>query len=305
MSTALFLAERAVAPAPADWLSNADWPHRDASRFVMANGQRWHVQVMGREGAPVALLLHGTGASTHSWRDLAPLLAEHFTVVMPDLPGQGFSAMPAPGGLSLAGMTAGIAALLRVLDVRPELIVGHSAGAALGARLCLDGVVAPKALISINGALLPLGGWAGMIFGPIARVMVNLPGMPRLFARQARERSTVERLLRDTGSNIGPDGVDLYARLFRRPDHVAATLGMMAAWDLPGLARDMPRLATPLHLIVGKQDRTIRPTEARRLQAVLPSATIEALPGLGHLAHEEAPGLLARRILEHAPREHA
>lgn len=298
MSTALFLADRATTPASADWLSNADWPHRDASRFVMAAGQRWHVQVMG--AGPVALLLHGTGASTHSWRDLAPLLAPHFTVVMPDLPGQGFSAQPAPGGLSLAGMTAGIAALLRVLDVRPELIIGHSAGAALGARLCLDGATAPARLVSINGALLPLGGLVGRIFGPMARLMVNLPGLPRLAARQARERSTVERLLRDTGSHLTAEGVDYYARLFRRPDHVGATLGMMAAWDLPGLARDLPRLRTPLHLIVGKQDRTIRPTEARRLQALLPSATIEALPGLGHLAHEEAPGLVARHILEHA-----
>ncbi|MDU3043759.1 MAG: alpha/beta hydrolase, partial [Bradyrhizobium sp.] len=50
-----------------------DWPNRAASRFVDAAGLRWHVQMMG-EG-PVALLAHGTGAATHSWRDLAPLLA--------------------------------------------------------------------------------------------------------------------------------------------------------------------------------------------------------------------------------------
>ncbi|WP_206930753.1 alpha/beta fold hydrolase BchO [Roseococcus thiosulfatophilus] len=300
MSATLLLPERAIVPAAADWLSTADWPHRAASRFVLAGGLRWHVQVLDspRPDAPVALLLHGTGASTHSWRDLGPLLARRYTIIMPDLPGQGFSAMPPAGGLSLAGMAMGITALLRVLEVRPELIIGHSAGAALGARLCLDGAVAPAHLISINGALLPLGGVAGMVFGPMARLMVNLPGVARLAARQARERATVERLLRDTGSVLPAEGVDLYARLFRRPEHVAATLGMMAAWDLPGLARDLPRLATPLTLIVGKQDRTIRPTEARRLQALLPAARIDALPGLGHLAHEEAPGLVARRILE-------
>jgi len=301
MSATLLLPERAIAPAAADWLSAADWPHREASRFVLAGGLRWHVQVLGRplgEAAPIALLLHGTGASTHSWRDLAPLLAPHFTVVMPDLPGQGFSAAPPAGGLSLAGMARSIAALLRVLDLRPGLIIGHSAGAALGARLCLDGTAAPRHLVSINGALLPLGGVAGMVFGPMARLMVSLPGMARLAARQARERATVERLLRDTGSVLPPEGVDYYARLFRRPEHVGATLGMMAEWDLPGLARDLPRLATPLTLVVGKQDRTIRPTEARRLQALLPAARIAALPGLGHLAHEEAPDLVARHILE-------
>ena len=66
-----------------------DWPNATASRFVAAGGVKWHVQVMGQ--GPVALLLHGTGSATHSWRDLAPLLARDFTVVAPDLPGHGFT----------------------------------------------------------------------------------------------------------------------------------------------------------------------------------------------------------------------
>lgn len=69
-----------------------DWPNREHSRFVEAAGLRWHVQQMGR--GPVLLLLHGTGASTHSWRALMPLLAAEFTVVAPDLPGHGFTSAP-------------------------------------------------------------------------------------------------------------------------------------------------------------------------------------------------------------------
>ena len=61
---------------------------------------RWHVQRMG--AGPALLLLHGTGAATHSWRALAPLLAEHFTVVAPDLPGHGFTGPPGSGGASSA-----------------------------------------------------------------------------------------------------------------------------------------------------------------------------------------------------------
>ena len=80
----------------------ADWPHRAASRFVWAGGVHWHVQQLGQ--GPVALLLHGTGASTHSWRDLAPLLAEHSTVVMVDLLGHAFSSMPATPQMTLPGM---------------------------------------------------------------------------------------------------------------------------------------------------------------------------------------------------------
>ena len=60
-----------------DWaVEGRDWPHREASRFVEAAGLRWHIQEFGRAEAPTLLLLHGTGAATHSWRGLAPLLAQ-------------------------------------------------------------------------------------------------------------------------------------------------------------------------------------------------------------------------------------
>ncbi len=50
-----------------DWaVEGRDWPHREASRFVEAAGLRWHVQEFGSPDAPTLLLLHGTGAATHS-----------------------------------------------------------------------------------------------------------------------------------------------------------------------------------------------------------------------------------------------
>ncbi len=58
-----------------------DWPLRDTSRFVEAGGLRWHVQMLGR--GPVLLLVHGAAAATHSWRDLAPMLARHFASSCP------------------------------------------------------------------------------------------------------------------------------------------------------------------------------------------------------------------------------
>lgn len=295
MSLALTLSPDA---AGANWTEAPDWPHREASRFVHAGGLRWHVQIMG-EG-PVALLLHGTGASTHSWRGLMPLLAQRFTVIAPDLPGQGFSGEAPAELLSMGGMASAVADLLKALPAEPRIIIGHSAGAAIGARMCLDGLAAPDRLVSINGALLPLGGWAGQVFSPLARIMVRLPGMPRIFAWRAADPAVVRRLLDATGSHLDEAGIALYARLFRRPEHVAGTLGMMAAWDLHALRRDLPRLTTPLLLVVGQQDNTIRPTEARRLARILPGARIHALPGLGHLAHEEAPQSVLHAILEDA-----
>jgi magnesium chelatase accessory protein len=73
---------------------------------------------------------------------------------------------------------------------------------------------------------------------------------------------------------------------------------MMANWDLRPLERDLPRLEPTLALIVGGKDRTIRLTEARRVAASVPGATISRLPGLGDLAHEERPEEIAERIVD-------
>jgi len=264
-----------------------DWPNRAASRFVAAAGLSWHVQEMG-EG-PVVLLVHGTGAATHSWRDLAPLLAEHFTVIAPDLPGHGFTEAPPSRRLSLPGMAGALCELLRVLGTSPALVAGHSAGAAILARMCLNGEIAPRALISLNGALLPLHGVPGLVFAPMAKLLASTSLAARLFAWRAADRTTIEGMLRDTGSSIDAQGAELYLRLARRSGHVAAALGMMANWDLRPLERELPRLEPPLYLLAGSNDRAIRPAHAGRVRRLVPGATLVPLPGLGHLAHEERP----------------
>jgi magnesium chelatase accessory protein len=278
-----------------DWATDgADWPNRAASRFVRAAGFTWHVQVAG--DGPAVLLAHGTGAATHSWRDLLPLLAGRFTVIAPDLPGHGFTELPPSHRLTLPGMAWGLRELLRALGAAPVLAVGHSAGAAVLTRMSLDGHLPARAIVSLNGALLPLGGMPGPIFSPLARMAVLLPGVPSLLSWQASDPAVVERLLDGTGSKLDARGVALYARLLRRPGHIAAALGMMANWDLEPLAKEMPRLATPLVLVVGTADRTIPPSHAERVRALLPAARIIALTGLGHLAHEERPDEVAQLI---------
>lgn len=298
------MAADAAAPR-LDWARDGrDWPNRDASRFVQAGGLRWHVQALGPTSAdaPVLLLLHGTGAATHSWRALAPRLAQSFRVVAPDLPGHGFTAMPPPEGLSLPGMAAAVAALLEALEVAPRLVVGHSAGAAVGARLVLDGRCAPRGLVGLAPALLPLPGLPGQLFAPAARWLGGMPIAPRMFARLGASPTVLDRLLRGTGSAIGEDGRRGYAMLVANPGHVAGAIGMMARWDLHALERDLPRLAAPLLAIVGGRDTTLPPDEAERVRRRVPGALVETLAGLGHLAHEERPDLVAARIVAFAAR---
>ena len=272
-----------------------DWPNRGASRFLRAEGIEWHVQVAG--DGPALLLLHGAGAATHSWAALLPLLAERFTVIAPDLPGHGFSS-PAPGaGMSLNGIAWRIAGLLGALDAAPVAAVGHSAGAAVLARMALDGRIAPGALVAINGALTPFRGLAGALFPRMAKMLHWNPLAAPVFATAAIDPNAVPLLIRSTGSAIPREMVARYARLFRSPGHVSGTLAMMAHWDLAPLEADLPRLAVPLTLLTGTEDRAVPPEEARRIAARVHGAREVALPGLGHLAHEEDAGRVAAEIL--------
>src|SRR5262245_40524882 len=188
----------------------SDWPNREASRFIEAAGYRWHVQVMG-EG-PIALLAHGTGAATHSWRALMPLLAEHFTVVTPDLPGHGFTDTPPAGRLSLPSMARDLSALCRELQLTPQLAIGHSAGAAILVRMSLSRSIAPKLIVSLNGAFLPFEGVAALVLSPLAKALTFNPFVPRMFAWRGSDPAAVHRLITGTGSIIDAEGERLYGK---------------------------------------------------------------------------------------------
>lgn len=292
-----------------DWeRDGADWPLHQYSRFVQTPRLRWHVQYAPHADAqaPTVLLLHGTGASTHSWRDVFPLLAAQCNVLALDFPGHAFSATPAPSQVatlfSLPGMAAGVAELLAHMAIRPDTIVGHSAGAAVACMLSLDGHLQAQRIVSLNGALLPLDGLAGQVFSPMAKLLAKAPLVPELFSWQAAHPAVLQRLLDGTGSMLNPAGRALYRKLISQPAHGAGALAMMAHWDLHAFWKRLPLLQTPLRLVAGAQDLIVPPSVAERAAASLrrqAPAPVTQLPGLGHLAHEEQPDLLARLLLTH------
>jgi magnesium chelatase accessory protein len=280
-----------------DWArESAGWPNREASRFVAAGGVRWHVQLMG--AGPPLLLIHGAGAATHSWRDLAPLLARDFTVIAPDLPGHGFTSTPSGDGLSLPGIARALRALLNTLGMTPACAVAHSAGAGIALHMRLKGWIGDGGIVSLNGALRPYGGSAGQVFSVLTRVLFLNPAAIALFALRARRPGAVARLIENTGSKIDEAGLALYSRLISAPGHIEGTLGMMAHWDLKPLLAEMPNVIGPVTLVTAEQDRAVPPRVAREAQALIPESTVVSLPGLGHLAHEEAPELVVKIVRE-------
>lgn len=288
---------------PLDWNTDGrNWPNRSASRFVTAAGLTWHVQEMGPEAdeAPLIVLLHGTGAATHSWRGLMPLLASENRVIAMDLPGHGFTRGKPAGGLSLPGMAKAVSALLAALDARPALLVGHSAGAAIALRMVM-GDAQPPRVVGLNPALMPFPGVFAPLLQTLARALVLNPFVPRIFARSTRGAGDTERFLtRSTGSRIDAEGLRCYAALIGNSHHCRGALEMMAGWDLAGLQRDLPKIAAPVLLIHGDRDSAVPTSAVEQARKLMPDARMSLLAGLGHLAHEERPELIAEGIADFA-----
>ncbi|MBM3338049.1 MAG: alpha/beta fold hydrolase, partial [Betaproteobacteria bacterium] len=177
-------------------------------------------------------------------------------------------------------------------------IVGHSAGAAVAARMVLDGSVQPAALVSLNGAFIRFGGMAGAIFSPLARLMATGSLAAKFFAWQANDPVVIQRLMNSTGSVIDATGMRLYQRLMQSPGHVRAALAMMAHWDLDALERELPKLSLPVWLVAAENDLTVPPQQAATVAKRLPQAKRVLWPMLGHLAHEESPRQCVDLLLE-------
>lgn len=270
-----------------------DWPHKDASRTITVDPIDWHVQVMG--SGPILVLLHGAGGGNQSWRGLMPLLSENFTVVAPDLPGQGHTRVRGRHTYGLDQMASDVLALLGNQNWSPAAIVGHSAGGVIALRMA-EQMDTHCPVVGINSALGEFPGMAGWLFPALAKMMAINPIFPWAFTRISASESQIKQLLRTTGSQVDSEMLKQYLRLAQDQRHVAGTLSMMADWKLTPILSRLPKIDVPVLLLVGSQDGTVPPSTSRDAAKKLPRAQVRLLSGLGHLAHEEAPETVGAEI---------
>lgn len=271
------------------------WPLRELSQSIATGKLDWHVQVAGSrhtpEGLtkPIALLLHGTGSSAHSWAELMPALASSHWVIAPDLPGHGFTISHQSEPLSLTLITHLLAELLDVLEVKQiDDLVGHSAGATLGLQYSLL-YPAPQRILGLNPSLVSLPSLYHSFVAPLINPIATSSFVSSLIADFLPYTSMIDKLLDSTNSKLNGIQRERYKLLFKQKNHINGSLNFMAATDIPNLLAHAHEIKSELTFLVARQDSWVRKDELLAvIQRYFPQARVIQEDG-GHLFHEANP----------------
>jgi pimeloyl-ACP methyl ester carboxylesterase len=262
-------------------------------RRVQADGVNVFYREAGPANAPVILLLHGFPSSSFQYRELIPRLADKYRVIAPDLPGFGFTEVPAERGYkySFDNLAKTMEAFTEALHLSHYALYVFDYGAPTGFRLAMAHPQRVTAIVSQNGNAYEEG--LGDAWRPIQRYWRE----PTLEHRNAiRSGLTLEGMRHEYSvgipdpSLIKPEGYTLDAALLARPGNVDIQLDLFL--DYANNVKLYPRFQEyfrtakpPLLAVWGKFDPYFVPAGAEAFKKDIPHATVKFLP-TGHFALE-------------------
>lgn len=246
--------------------------------------------------APTLLLLHGTGASLHTWEGWARRLSPDMRVVRLDLPGFGLTGPHPSGDYSGAATADFLERFADAAGLKRFALAGNSLGGYYAWRFALRHPDRVSALILVDSAGYPVEHSSS---SAVALQLARMPVVSELL-RWAPIRGTIERSLREVYADdrkVTPELVDRYTDLMRRPGNRAAFGDRTRAGHRPTGWERLPELRVPTLLMWGAQDTWIPPSVAERFRRDIPGSELIVYPELGHLPMEEDPERTARDAL--------
>ncbi len=261
--------------------------------LVQADGVKVFYRESGPADAPVVLLLHGFPTSSFQYRDLIPRLADRYHVIAPDLPGFGFTEVPAERNYQYTfdSLAKTILAFTGALKLTRFAMYVFDYGAPTGFRLALMAPERITAIVSQNGNAYEEG--LGDAWQPLQRYWRE----PTLEHRNAiRAGLNLEGLRHEYSVGIQnpelikPEGYTLDAALLARPGNVDIQLDLFLDYACnvklyPKFQEYFRSAKPPLLAIWGKFDPYFIPPGAEAFQRDLPHAIVKFLP-TGHFALE-------------------
>ena len=276
--------------------------------FVDLGGVRLYCYAVGERGAgePI-VLIHGAFTSSHLWQDVLPRLPKGHRVLVLDLLGHGRSDPPGTHAMTVAGHAARVAALLDVLGVRRASLVGHGMGAAIAAVMAQAHPERVTHLMLVNPTMIGNQPGDVALSRRVGRLVPLLPLWRRLAPGWLASALHAALLPCYAHRDVGARSLDLYLKSFRTRDGrasacaqlaaLAASRGDTAAALAPGA------ISCPVLLATAAADPFVPTARAVALAAVLQLAApngiaLRELPGVAHVAPEEAPDRLGALVAE-------
>jgi|EP01034_Spumella_vulgaris_P029699 pimeloyl-ACP methyl ester carboxylesterase len=261
-------------------------------RTVAADGVNIFYREAGAPDAPVMLLLHGFPSSSHMYRDLIPLLATKYRVIAPDLPGFGFTAVPAERNYSYTfdNLAATVEAFVQALDLKKYALYVFDYGAPVGLRLAAAHPERVTALVSQNGNayLEGLGDpWTGI------KQYWAAPDQHREAMRESLSLEGTKWQYTHGVANpdaVAPEAYYLDALLMQRPGNADIQLALFLDYQnnlpkYPLFQQFFRDTQLPTLVIWGKNDPFFIPPGAEAYRRDNPKAVVKLLD-TGHFALE-------------------
>src|SRR5262245_12793996 len=263
-------------------------------RRVEADGVRVFYREAGEATKPVVLLLHGFPASSFMFRELIPRLADQYRVIAPDLPGFGFTEVPAERkyAYSFHGLAATIEAFTQALKIDRFALYVFDYGAPTGFRLAMAHPDRVTAIVSQNGNAYKEG--LGDAWGPIRQYWAAPTAENREVIRKNILTLEVTRWQYTYGvaspESVPPESYTLDAALLERPGNKEIQLDLFLDYAsnvklYPKFQEYFRKSKPPLLAIWGKNDPFFIPAGAEAFRKDLPDAKVQFLD-TGHFAIE-------------------
>ncbi len=251
---------------------------------------------------PPLLLVHGFPLSGFTWRKVLPALAEHFTCVVPDLPGMGDSEWTDATDFSFPGQGRTLKAFVDGLGLDRFSVLAQDTGGTFARYLALEDPRRVDKLVLINtempGHRPP---WI-----PLYQSLMELPGTLTVFGQFLRSSLYLRSPMGFGGCfcNRGLIAGDFHAQvvepLRRSPRRLAGMRAYLrgAKWPpVDALADEHAKLSMPVALVWGVDDPTFPVTLARVMVGQFPNARLVEIPNARLLVHEEQPDAVARAVI--------
>lgn len=262
------------------------------TRFFTIHGYRRAYRMCG--SGPALLLLHGIGDSSKSWVPLMRTLAQHHTVIAPDLLGHGESDKPR-ADYSVAAYANGMRDLLDVLGIDTATVVGHSLGGGVAAQLTYQHPTRVERLVLVasGGVARAVSPFLRLASTPLSDLFFPLLRLPPVHLAAV---AGVE-VLRRSGTDLGRDAEELGRVIDALPDVAARgafhrTLRSVVDWRgqvVTMLDRSYLAEAMPVLLVWGAHDAIIPVHHAEVAHRAMPGSRLELFADAGHFPHHQDP----------------